>query len=162
MVLVIVVPCSMDGKGRRARSPARPGPEQPSPRPCSPRPAAGGAGGAWPPAWPAWVDYGGQLHVGDLATGAQRVVATVGASPADPMIVAAGRLYWVGAGDNAAPIGSYDIATGMIRNLAHGNSVVAPAHGRHLYITQTGTRLIELPPGGIGAPRQLVLPAGWH
>lgn len=124
--------------------------------------AARAPGPTPPPVWVAWVDYGGQLHVGDLATGAQRVVATVGASPADPMIVAAGRLYWVGAGDNAAPIGSYDIATGMIRNLAHGNSVFASADGRHLYITQTGTRLIELPPGGIGAPRQLVLPAGWH
>ena len=49
-----------------------------------------------PPARVAWVDYGGQLHIGDLATGAQRVVATVDASPADPMIVAGGRLYWAG------------------------------------------------------------------
>ena len=115
-----------------------------------------------PPARVAWVDYSGQLHIGDLATGTQRVMATVDASPSDPMIVAGGRLYWAGGGQNAAPVRGYDIGTGKLRYLPRGNSVFASADGRHIYIVQSGTRLIELPAGGTGAPRQLALPAGWH
>jgi hypothetical protein len=45
-----------------------------------------------PPARVAWVDYSGQLHIGDLAAGAQQIVATVDASPADPMIDVGGQL----------------------------------------------------------------------
>jgi hypothetical protein len=109
----------------------------------------------------AWVDYGGQLHIGDLATGTQQVVATVDASPADPMTEAGGRLYWAASNENA-PVREYDVATGRVRNLAPGDSVFTSADGRHLYIAQTGSRLIELPADGIGAPRRLALPAGWH
>ena len=128
--------------------------------PGAPAPRAPGV--TLPPARVAWVDYSGQLHIGDLATGTQRVVAAVDASPADPMIVAGGRLYWAAVNQNAAPVRGYDIATGRIGYLARGNSVFASADGRHLYIVQTGTRLIELPADGIGAARQLALPAGWH
>jgi hypothetical protein len=128
--------------------------------PGAPAPRAPGV--TLPPARVAWVDDSGQLHIGDLATGTQRVVATVDASPADPMIVAGGRLYWAGVNQDAAPVREYDIATGRIGYLARGNSVFASADGRHLYIVQTGTRLIELPADGIGAARQLALPAGWH
>jgi hypothetical protein len=56
----------------------------------------------------------------------------------------------------------YDIATGKIRYLARGNSVFTSADGRHLYIAQTGTSLVELPADAIGAPRHLALPVGWH
>ena len=115
-----------------------------------------------PPARVAWVDYSGQLHIGDLATGAQQIVATVDASPADPMIEVGGQLYWADINKNAAPVREYDIATGKIRYLARGNSVFASADGPHLYIVRTDTRLIELPANGVGAPRELTLPAGWH
>ncbi len=125
--------------------------------------AAGRAPGVTlPPARVAWVNYGGQLHLGNLATRAQHVVATVDASPADPMILAGGRLYWASTSKNLASIRDYDIATGRIRYLARGDSVFASANGRHIYIVQTPTRLIELPAAGIGRPRQLTLPAGWH
>ena len=123
-------------------------------------PAAGRAPGVTlPPARVAGVDYGGQLHLGNLATRAQHVVATVDASPADPMILAGGRLYWASTSKNLASIRDYDIATGRIRYLARGDSVFASANGRHIYIVQTPTRLIELPAAGIGRPRQLTLPA---
>jgi hypothetical protein len=115
-----------------------------------------------PPAWVAWVDYYGQLHLGNLATRAQHVVAHVDASAADPMIPAGGQLYWADSNKDAAPIRAYDIATGKIRYLARGSSVFASADGRHIYIVQTGSRLIELPADGIGAPRRFALPAGWH
>jgi hypothetical protein len=110
----------------------------------------------------AWVDYGGQLHVGNLATRAQRVVATVDASAADPMIQADGRLYWADTHKDVAPIRDYDLATGKIGYLARGDSVFASADGRHIYIVQTVTRLIELPADSIGRPHLLALPAGWH
>lgn len=113
-----------------------------------------------PPVRVAWVDYGGQLHLGNLATRAQHVVANVDAAADDPMIQADGRLYW--AGSNNAPVRDYDIATGKIGYLARGESVFASANGQHIYIAQTGRRLIELPADGIGAPRRLALPAGWH
>jgi hypothetical protein len=78
------------------------------------------------------------------------------------MIEVGGQLYWADINKNAAPVREYDIATGKIRYLARGNSVFTSADGRHLYIVQTDTRLIELPADGIGAPRELTLPAGWH
>ena len=124
--------------------------------------AARGPGFTMPPVRVAWVDDSGQLHIGDLATGTQRVMATVDASPADPMIAAGGKLFWAGINENAEPVREYDIGTGKIRYLPRGNSVFTSADGRHLYIVQTGTRLIELPADGTGAPRQLALPAGWH
>jgi hypothetical protein len=115
-----------------------------------------------PPVRVAWVDYRGQLHVGNLATRSQHVVAKVDASAGDPMIQVDGRLYWADGYGNAAPIRDYDIATGKIRYLARGSSVFASADGRHVFIVQTGRRLIELPADGIGAPRRLALPNGWH
>jgi hypothetical protein len=131
-----------------------------------PRPGAGAAprapGFTLPPARVAWIDYGGQLHVGNLATGDQHVVAAADASPADPMIQAGGHLYWADINKNVAPIRDYDIATGKIGYLARGDSVFASADGRHLYIVQTTTRLTELPAGGAGAPRRLALSAGWY
>jgi hypothetical protein len=130
----------------------RPGPA------TAPRPP----GFTLPPARVAWVDYNGRLHTANLATGAQHVVATVDASPADPMIQASGRLYWADINKNLAPVRDYDIGTGKIQYLARGSSVFASGDGRHLYIVQTVTRLIELPADGAGPPRRLALPAGWR
>ena len=110
----------------------------------------------------AWVDYGGQLHLGNLASRDQHVVATVDASPADPMIQADGHLYWADSRSGAAPIRDYDIATTRIRYLARRYSVFAAADRRHIFIAQAATKLIELPASGIGRPRRLALPAGWH
>jgi hypothetical protein len=124
--------------------------------------AARGPGFALPPVRVAWVEDTGQLHIGDLANGRQRVTATVDASPADPMIVAGGRLYWASVSQGSAPVMAYDVGTGKVRQLAHGNSVFASADGRHVYIAQSGTRLTELAADGAGAGRRLALPAGWY
>jgi hypothetical protein len=115
-----------------------------------------------PPARVAWADDAGQLHIADLATGAQQVVATVDASSADPMTVAGGRLYWADSYHDGAPVRSYDIVTGTIRHLGRGSCVFASADGSRLYIVETSTRLSEQPASGTGAPRQLTLPAGWY
>lgn len=115
-----------------------------------------------PPARVAWVDDGGQLHIANLATGAQQVTAVPGASPADPMITAGGRLYWADISAKGAPIRSYDTASGKARSLARGSSVFASADGQHLYIVTTSTSLSELPADAAGASRRLTLPAGWY
>ena len=45
--------------------------------------------------------------------------------------------------------------------MARGESVFPSADGRHLYIKQAETRLIELPATGSGPARHLALPRGW-
>jgi hypothetical protein len=131
----------------------------------NPIPGAHKAMGRLPAVRLAWVDYSGRLHVGDVATRAQHVVARVGASPADPMIPIGGRLYWSDDGGvNAASqvsVEELNPASGRIRRVARGESVFPSVNGRHLYIPQTETRLIELHATGSGPARRLTLPAGW-
>jgi hypothetical protein len=117
----------------------------------------------------AWVDDNGGLHVGDLATGRQRLVATVGADPTVPLVSAGGRLYWVDTRGGYLPgygywpdvVRSLDLATGEIRSLAPGQAVLASADGRHVFIAWTGVDLIEVPADGSGPARQLTAPRGW-
>jgi hypothetical protein len=126
-------------------------------------------GGPWLAGWVAWVDYHGRVHLGDLATSAQRVVAKINADPALPLVQAGGHLYWVNWAGTGVPILGHrpevvqelDPATGKIRDVGPGQWVFPSADGRHLFISPTDTRLIELPAGGLGAPRGLTLPRGW-
>jgi hypothetical protein len=117
----------------------------------------------------AWVDDDGGLHVGDLATGRQRLVAAVNADPTVPLVSAGGRLYWVDARGAYLPgygywpdvVRSLDLATGQIRSVAPGQAVFAAADGRHVFIAWTGSDLIEVPAAGSGPARQLTVPGGW-
>jgi hypothetical protein len=115
-----------------------------------------------PPARVAWLDYWGGLHIGDVAAMTQHVVATVRSDEAGRLVRAGGHLYWPDINKTSAPIRDYDIATGRIRHLAPGQSVFASADGRHIYIVQTGTRVIERPADGSGGQRRLRVPAGWY
>jgi hypothetical protein len=117
-----------------------------------------------PAARVAWVDYSGRLHVGDVATGTQHVVANVPSDGGGWFVRASGHLYWPDFNSNKriVAIRDYDLATGRIRDLARGESVFASADGRHVYIMRSGARLMELRADGSGAPRQLTVPAGWH
>ena len=115
----------------------------------------------------AWVDYHGRVHLGDLATSAQRVVSKINADPAFPLVQAGGHLYWVNwAGTHARAwpgmVQELDPATGKIRDVGPGQWVFPAADGRHLLISPTDTRLIELPAPGSGASRELTLPRGWY
>ena len=134
--------------------------------------ASGGSPGALPWAGAplvAWVDDNGGLHVGDLATGRQRLVATVRADPTVPLVSAGGRIYWVDTGGEYLPgygqwpdvVRSLDPATGKTRSVAPGQAVFASADGRHVFIAWTGTDLIEVPADGSGPARQLTVPRGW-
>lgn len=117
----------------------------------------------------AWVDDNGGLHVGDLATGRQRLVATVSADPSVPLVSAGGRLYWVDTGGGYLRgygrwpdvVRSLDLATGRIRSIAPGQAVFASADGRQVFIAWTGTDVIEVPADGPGPARQLTVPRGW-
>ena len=113
----------------------------------------------------AWVDYNGRVHLGDLATGAQQVVARSKAYPAIPLVQAGGRLYW------SAPVGARGVvqelnpATGRVRSVGPGQgifSVFTSADGRHVFFAPTDTRIVELPARGSGARHEFTLPPGWH
>jgi hypothetical protein len=117
-----------------------------------------------PAAHIAWVDYSGQLHIGDVATGRQHVVANIPSDGGGWFRRARGHLYWpdFNSAKNIVAIRDYDLATGKIRQLSRGKSVFASADGRHLYILRTGTSLVELAAAGSGPPRTLTPPAGWY
>jgi hypothetical protein len=113
----------------------------------------------------AWVDYRGRLHLGDMAAGTQRVVATIRTDPAWPLTQAGGHIYWVDAGQNIAPsqmvVRELDPASGRIREVGRGQFVFPATDGRHVFISRTDTRIVEVPVAGSGAPRRLTLPPDW-
>jgi hypothetical protein len=103
---------------------------------------AGTAGAAGPAGWVAWVDYNRRVHLGNLASSAQRVVATINANPAVPLVQAGGHLYWVGgywanqagtwvpASGNAPPVvQELNLATGTIRDVGLVRGCSRPATG---------------------------------
>jgi hypothetical protein len=124
------------------------------------RPTGMGAPGfTLPPATVAWVDYGGRVHVGDVATLTQHVVATIpDLAGTRWLLQAGGRLY----GAESPVIRQVDIATGAIRRMASGTGVFASPDGRQLYVVQDDTSLLELPASGTGAARRLTLPSSWY
>ena len=112
-----------------------------------------------PAATVAWVDYDGQLHVGQVATRAQHVVASVPAlAGIGRLLQADGRLYAAG----AAVIRQFNIATGAVRQVARGDGIFASADGQRLYITRNSASCPSCQRTDPGASRQLTLPAGWY
>jgi hypothetical protein len=140
---------------------ARPGHAgQPAHRSDRDHPAAVTAAGfALPAARVAWVDYNGGLHIGDVATLAQHVVARIpGWAGLGWLYQADGQIY----GADWPVIREFDPATGRIRTVARGVNFFASANGRNTYLALTGTRLMELRASGHGVLRQLRVPAGWN
>jgi hypothetical protein len=115
-----------------------------------------------PPATVAWVDYSGQVHIGNVATLAQRAVAQAADPPCCTLIAAGHRIYWAGQSGHRDYVQEYDLATGVLRNVAPGWAVFASASGRDIYIAQSGRRLLVLPADGSGPARPLVTPPGWQ
>jgi hypothetical protein len=115
-----------------------------------------------PAAHVAWVDYNGALHIGDVATGTQHVVATVRSDAGDWFVAAAGHVYWPDFSKNSGPIRGYDLATGKVQRIGRGESVFASPGSRRLYIMRSATRLIEVHPGRPAARRAFTVPAGWR
>lgn len=98
----------------------------------------------------AWVDYLGNLHIGDASTGAQKVVARAKADPTTPLVSLHGHLFWVGTGCSYATISTcpysdfggviptqvkeFDPATGTTVSLGRGDAVFAAADGRSVFV----------------------------
>jgi len=113
----------------------------------------------------AWVDYTGRVHLGDLATGAQRVIARSKAYPATPLVQAGGRLYWSAPAGARGLVQELNPATGRVRSVGPGQgifSVFAAADGRHVFFAPTDMRVVELPAHGSGARHEFTLPPGWY
>jgi hypothetical protein len=112
-----------------------------------------------PPAAVAWVDYSGQLHIGDVARLAQHVAGTIPAwAGAGWLVQAGGRIY----GTGSPVIREFDPATGTTVRLGPGIGVFPSADGRHAYVERTSTSLVELRASGRGVLRRLHTPAGWY
>lgn len=112
-----------------------------------------------PPATVAWVDYGGRLHVGDVATLAQHVAGTIPAwAGAGWLVQASGRIY----GADSPVVREFDPATGRTLRLGPGIGVVPSADGRRAYVERTPASLVELRANGRGVLRRLRTPAGWY
>nr|MDQ2811594.1 hypothetical protein [Actinomycetota bacterium] len=112
-----------------------------------------------PPAKVAWVDYSGQLHIGDVATLAQHVAGTIPALAGTGWLTqAGGRIY----GTGPPGITEFDPATGTISSLGPGVGVFPAAGGRHVYVERTSTSLAELRVAGRGVLERLHTPAGWY
>jgi hypothetical protein len=112
-----------------------------------------------PAATVAWVDYDGQVHVGDVATLTQRVVATVPALAGTSWLLQVGGQLYAG---GSSVIRQVDIATGAVRRVVRGTAVFASADRRELYVVRDDTSLLELPADGNGPARRLTVPSGWY
>jgi hypothetical protein len=124
-----------------------------------PAAAASVPGFSLAPATVAWVDYSGQLHIGDVATLTQHVAGTIPAwAGAGWLVQAGGRIYGAG----PAVIREFDPATGTTVRLGPGIGVFPSADGRHVYLERTSTSLVELRADGRGVLRRLHTPAGWY
>ena len=144
--------------GRPGRAPAARDTDAGPSRPVS-APGAALAGSV------AWVDYHGRVHLGDLATGAQHVIARSKADPALSLVQAGGRLYWTAPAGARTLVQQLNPATGRVRFLGPGQdvfSVFTSADGRHVFVAPTDTRIVELPARGSGARREFTLPRGWY
>ncbi|MGH3199031.1 MAG: hypothetical protein ACRDOH_23075 [Streptosporangiaceae bacterium] len=143
------------GSGAWSHPPRR-GPAHATRRPAA---ARRGPGFSLPPAAVAWVDYSGQLHIGDVATLAQHVAGTIPAwAGAGWLVQAGGRIY----GADSPVIREFNPATGTALRLGPGVGVFPSADGRHAYVERTSTSLVELRASGRGVLRRLRTPAGWY
>jgi hypothetical protein len=115
-----------------------------------------------PAAFVAWFDANGTLRIGNVATLAQRAVTRVTDPPCCTLIAAGPTIYWAGQSGHQDYVQEYDLATGVLRNVAPGWAVFAAAGGRDIYIAQSGRHLLELPADGSGQARPLVTPPGWQ
>jgi hypothetical protein len=119
----------------------------------------------------AWVDGNSLLHVGDLGSRTQRVVAKADAALATPLVQAGGRVYWVDTAGSYVPslghwsevVQELDLATGKVAMFQPGQWIFPSADGQQLYLSQIDNEsLIEVPATGPGEPRHLTVGAGWY
>jgi hypothetical protein len=117
----------------------------------------------------AWVDYNGNLHVGQLTGGSQHMVTHAGASPTTPLVALGGDVFWVRTGTAPSPlhpqmptVDELDVSSGAVKQVARGRAVFPSVDGRHLFIVQSDSSLVEIPVGSTGHRRTFAIPRGWY
>ena len=117
----------------------------------------------------AWVDYNGNLHVGQLAAGSQHIVTHAGASPTTPLVALGGDVFWVRMSTAPAPgmpesstVDELDVFSGVVRQVARGQAIFPSVDGRDLFVVQSDSSLVEIPVGSTGPRRTFAIPSGWY
>lgn len=136
----------------------------------------------------AWVDYSDRLHMGDMATGRQRVVARAVADPTTPLVSLDGWIWWIrstpevggqpvpGTSSQPGAVG-FDPATGRKVLIPDATQVFPSLDRRFLYVvlrrpatdrtghdgsTAEGPILAEYSPAGTSLRRRRTFPPGWY
>ena len=111
----------------------------------------------------AWVDYYGQLHIGDPAGLTQRVVAQADADPTASLVSLDHTIFWVRVDPILNPtVQGFDTTTGRMFTVASGTQVFASLDKTFLYIEADNGHLDEYWPNGTSRDQNLQLPNGWH
>jgi hypothetical protein len=120
----------------------------------------------------AWVDYHGQLHIGDSAGLTQRVVAQADADPTASLVSLDHTIFWVrsmlpNSNQTVDPIPNpivqgFDTTTGRTFTVASGTQVFASLDQTFLYVEADYGHLAEYWPNGASRGRILQLPNGWY
>jgi hypothetical protein len=116
----------------------------------------------------AWVDYSGNLRVGQLAAGAQHIVTRAGASPTSPLVAIGDDIFWVrmssdtSRGNPPPVVDELDVASGIVRRVTQGQTIFPSVDSRSLFVVQSNSSLLEVPVRSIGTRRTFVIPSGWY
>ncbi len=140
----------------------------------------------------AWVDYNDQLHVGDVATGAQRVVRRANAEPTTTLVALNGWIWWIrteperngqyvsGNYSNTGAVG-FNPTTGRSVLIPHATQVFASLDRRFLFVdfyspflnryasptgvhkaSENGPVMGEYTTDGRSLDRVVTFPKGWY
>jgi hypothetical protein len=118
----------------------------------------------------AWVDYSGNLHLGQLGAGNQRIVTHAGASPTTPLVAIGRSIFWVrtptapipSSGHPQSTVVELDIASGNVKRIARGQAIFLSTDGRDLFIVKSSSSLVEIPVRSSGPMRTFAIPTGWY
>ncbi len=117
----------------------------------------------------AWVDYNGNLHVGQLAGGSQHIVTHAGASPTTPLVALGGDVFWVRTSSAPPPVrpesptvDELDVSSGAVKEVARGQAIFPSVDRRELFVVQSDSSLVEIPLQSNGPTRTFAIPTGWY
>ncbi len=120
----------------------------------------------------AWVDYYGQLHIGNLDGLTQRVVAQADADPTASLVSLDHTIFWVrsmlpNGNQTVDPIPNplvqgFDTTTGRTFTVGSGTQVFASLDETFLYVETVNGHLDEYWPNSAPRGKTLQLPNGWY
>jgi hypothetical protein len=151
--LLVSRPVGSTAHGRSAQ-----GEETPSPALAEPSSVARAA----------WVDYNGDLHIGQLNGGSQRIITDAGASPTTPLVALGGDIFWVRLGTAPSPtparstVEELDVSSGVVRRIAQGQMIFPSIDSKDLFVVRSDRTLVEIPLRSAGPRRAFAIPSGWY